>query len=361
MNDDEYYPLTKWDTTKNTNSKPAVYIMQNDVMITISENDSISYGVEDLSNNWNCLIPFKCLTCNGIGILKTIIECTEVVNRNQGIERYYTATEIIYCRQCEQEISMDILITHYVSNWFCEIDCSDAILVWIDGFYWICKQLTQLKLEISNFEHRKITHLHHIKKLVEENHSSLILLVEGRDDVAIWKQLLIKEDVNLTKISIEKYGHGGIEEAIKAAKFFRTPGLKSIPHKLILDSDGNPSELTTRLTRKEKLDRKSFHILEQKEIESYLIEPRVIAKILNKEINEVEACIAELKGSNGKEKLEKIFKIFHGPKVTREIKEMIVIHLLDTPLEIRKILHEIDDKIRNIPTIDDLDDALYEE
>ena len=364
MNDNKSYPsLRKWDTTssKSTNSKPAVYIMQNGAMIAISENDSISYGVEDLPNNWNCLISFKCLICNGIEILKTIIECTEVVNRSQGIESYYTATEIIYCSQCKQEISMDILITHYVSNWFCEIDCFDATLIWIDGFYWICKQLTQLKLEISNLEHHKITHLDYIKKLIKKYHNSLILLVEGRDDYAIWKQLLIKEGVNFAKISIVKYGQGGIEEAIKAAKFFREPGLKPIPHKLILDSDGKPSELTERLTKKEKLDRGSFHVLERKEIESYLIEPYAIAKILNKETNEVKACIAKLRGGNGKEKLEKIFKNFHGPKVTSEIKATIVINLPDIPLEIRQILHEMNDKINQDRTIDDLYEELYEE
>ena len=101
--------------------------------------------------------------------------------------------------------------------------------------------------------------------------------------------------------------------------------------------------------------------MERKEIESYIIEPYAIVKILNKETNEVEACIAKLGDGSGKEKLEKIFKILHGPRVTGEIKEMIAINLPDITLEIRKILHEMNDKINQDLTIDDLYDVLYEE
>ena len=67
-----------------------------------------------------------------------------------------------------------------------------------------------------------------------------------------------------------------------------------------------------------------------------------------------------IKGWEWEKKLEKIFKIFHGPKVTSEIKEMIVINLPDIPLEIRKILHEMNDKINQDFTVDDLYDVLSE-
>ena len=72
--------------------------------------------------------------------------------------------------------------------------------------------------------------------------------------------------------------------------------------------------LTERLTKKEKLDRRSFHVLERKEIESYLIEPHAIAKILNKETNEVETCIAELRGGSGKKNWKRYSKFFMGPR-----------------------------------------------
>ena len=359
-NDDPFFPLKSWDTSssKKIQHSPEICIMKNGKMVVIQENDSVLCHVDDLPDDWNCFVPFKCLTCNHILILTTIVKWTETVKRSQGGEIHYTSTEFFNCAQCNQDIYIDILITYYVSNWFCVIECTDATPVWIDGFYWICDQLKQLeltKLNISSLKYYEATLLRRIKSLIEERakYSSFILLVEGKDDIAIWRRWLNKEGLDHSTISIVKYGPGGQEEAIKAAKFFRAPGLKSIPHKVILDPDGKRDNLIKRLIKEEQLDKKSFHVLENKEIEAYLIEPRAIAKILSRDTNEVEAFIAKLRGGNGKEKLGKIFKEFDGPKVTTEMKETIVIHQSSIPFEINEILQEIRSKMNQDSIPDD--------
>lgn len=137
-----------------------------------------------------------------------------------------------------------------------------------------------------------------------------ILIVEGRDDVKIWSQFFLRYgiDPEQERISITNPGDkngGGVAEVIKAGKLIKKLHL-GIPFRIILDSDNEKVEREGML-KTERFSPMEYYILDRKDIESYLIDPRSISELSKRPINEIDHIINSTSGT-GKIKLERIFK-----------------------------------------------------
>lgn len=163
--------------------------------------------------------------------------------------------------------------------------------------------------------------------------------VEGRDDSAIWTQLLTRSRIDTDRVDIVTYGEGGKSEAVKAAKIFRSKLLKNIPHKVIIDSDSDYEKTTNELRNAGVADSDS-HVLRKKEIESYLLDSEAIAIVLNDKAARVSVIMKSLKGE-GKEKLERLFRALNGPPLDASVKGLIARALPSVPAELMGVVDEV--------------------
>lgn len=176
---------------------------------------------------------------------------------------------------------------------------------------------------------------------------SFILVIEGRDDVKIWNQFLLKKGINAEEkririISSGEENSGGYEKVIMTGKFLkkiRSP----IPFMMIVDSN-NKKEEKIKEFKREGFSESEFHVLNEKEIESYLIDTKAISKTTGKAKVDVEKAIDNA-GGNGKEKLKNIFKNLGLSEPVAETKELLVIHMDEIPEEISQMLDKIKEKI----------------
>jgi hypothetical protein len=185
-----------------------------------------------------------------------------------------------------------------------------------------------------------------------EKHKMFVLIVEGKDDQSVWQQFLMRESISRMEVEIVSFGDGGINEAIKLATVFKGPKLQNVPNILVIDSDNKLAEKIAKLKEK---GIKNYYVLKQKEVDSYLLDNRALAKILSVSVEEVQACADEIK-SQGKEKLENIFKHFTGRTPISEIKGLIARALDDIPPEFLEIIGIIRTALNTRP-----DDSVYEE
>lgn len=129
-----------------------------------------------------------------------------------------------------------------------------------------------------------------------QKHKMFVLIVEGKDDQAVWRQFLIKEYIPLTDVEIVGLGQGGIDEAIKLAVVFRGAKLQNVPNLHIIDSD-NALEKTTELKAK---GIQNYVVLGEKEIDSYLLDYEALAKILSVSVKDVQDYGESLKNRGRK-------------------------------------------------------------
>ena len=130
-----------------------------------------------------------------------------------------------------------------------------------------------------------------------------------------------------------------MDEAIKACTLLDKPVLKDIPKKLILDSDNNRDETEKKL-KKYGIGKENYHILEKKEIDSYLIDSKALSTVSGLDEKYVEDLIEKHKITS-KGGLENMFFKELGIKATSEIKGLIARNLPDTPEEFKAICEEI--------------------
>ena len=96
--------------------------------------------------------------------------------------------------------------------------------------------------------------------------------------------------------------------------------------------------------RQEGIPIEKYHILDEKEIESYLLDPVGISKITTKNVSEVEEAMSNSK-RGGKEKLDEVFTNLGLDKPPAEMKALIVLHMADIPDEIVSIIDKMKTKI----------------
>jgi len=174
---------------------------------------------------------------------------------------------------------------------------------------------------------------------VNAERPSCILVVEGKDDRAILQQLLAKTKLDVTKIVLTTGAHeGGWEDAIRTVEFLKRIRLK-IPYFVVLDSDGDPKRKLSALTKLGVAERNA-HVLNEKEIESYIIDPRALGKVLNADSDEIARGLAEIK-TKGKAKLDTIFKKCGLPNPDDQVKGLIARALPSVPDEIALLAKRI--------------------
>lgn len=170
--------------------------------------------------------------------------------------------------------------------------------------------------------------------------SVLIIVVEGRDDVKIWRQFLSRSDIDLSQMPIRIVSglrSGGYTDVLSACKFLSRIG-PPVSYYAILDGDAKQG-IDGKLS-KENLKEENFHFLAKGEIEDYLVEPAAIAALLNRSQEEVKAVV-ECIGGHGKERLASILRKLGVSKPSPEVKELLVVHMPELPTEVRNIIAEI--------------------
>jgi hypothetical protein len=168
--------------------------------------------------------------------------------------------------------------------------------------------------------------------------SLLIIVVEGRDDVKIWRKFLSRSGIDFSQIRIlPGLGSGGYPDVMSACKFLSRIG-PPVSYYAILDGDAKQG-INEKL-KKENLKEDNLHFLAKGEIEDYLVEPTAIAALSNRSLEEVKAVV-ERSGGKGKERLSAILKDLGVSKLSPEVKELLVTHLRELPEEIESIVEEI--------------------
>jgi predicted ATP-dependent endonuclease of OLD family len=175
--------------------------------------------------------------------------------------------------------------------------------------------------------------------------SLLVVVVEGRDDIKIWRQFLSRAGIDLASAPIRimsGYRSGGREDVLAAVIFLSKIG-PPISYYAILDNDGR-DEVGGKL-RQAGIPAENMHFLSNGEIEDYLVEPSAIAALTHREQSEVEAILSQTRGS-GKEQFEDLIQRLGVSKASAEIKELLVLHLPEIPDEVRKITSDIKSRLK---------------
>ena len=175
-----------------------------------------------------------------------------------------------------------------------------------------------------------------------------LLVLEGKDDKGVWKEFIDNDKYFLSK-NVKVVEKEGKDNAIKIAvllKLLKDFGIHSLPFLLILDSDNKKEDKEKRL-EKEGLEISEYYILDEKEIESYLLNSAIISKtITHKTIDEIEEAI-NTSNRGGKEKLDNVFLKLGLSKPSAGTKELLVANMAesDIPAEISSIIDKIKTKI----------------
>lgn len=328
-----------------TEKSHRIYIFDDENFLVLDPEESVGYSVPDKPHFFTWVSAYKCQKCGQIMILSGDAELVGTDEREMGKEYFYHDENYLDCPQCKQKIAIEIGFSEYATGWFCEEDNSGIDEIGIDGLEWLAEEyFNSIKAlrEKEALEGVGSRLTHQLKELVEivEKKRMYVLIVEGKDDRAIWEQFLLKEGIPLDLVDIPVYGEGGLNEAVKLATVFRLKRLKMVPHKLMLDSD-NDIKSTIEKLEKNGIEKSDYHILKEKEIESYIIDEDAIARVVSVNVEEIRAFNEKLKGAIGKERLEKIVAHFTGHPPNSQAKGLIARALQKIPQEIMSILEEI--------------------
>jgi predicted ATPase len=174
--------------------------------------------------------------------------------------------------------------------------------------------------------------------------SLLVVVVEGRDDIKIWRQFLSRAGIDLASAPIRimsGYRSGGREDVLAAVIFLSKIG-PPISYYAILDNDGR-DEVGGKL-RQAGIPAENMHFLSNGEIEDYLMEPSAIASLTHRQRSEVEQILEQSRGS-GKQQFETTIKRLGISNTSPEVKELLARHLPEIPDEIQEIIKEIKSRL----------------
>jgi hypothetical protein len=319
--------------------------------LVLNTKDSLGYPTEEIGESFDWVSAYKCTNCGSVFLFSGTAELSEIDNERQmGPEKYYSDTEFFNCSKCNQKISIDVFFNEYATCWIFVEEISGVEGENIEGLEDLLEEYYKFKLaskEKGKLENRKKELENTVNNLLEliESHELrnriYVLIVEGDDDRAIWEQFLRREEVPLECIDIVRLGKGGKSEAIKLAETFRANKLRLIPHKLVIDSDNNLEGILQEL-KAANLNPDSYHVLKEKEIESYLLEAEAIAKVINEKPEAIRIFLTRLKGGSGKETLDKVFLEYVGHKPDSLAKGLIAKALKKTPYEFKSIIEELE-------------------
>lgn len=328
---------------KTEPNKPEVFLFNKDDFVTLELELNYTQGqpVEETPDYFNSISAHKCETCGQIIILNSEARFDHNDDREMRWESFYYIDEDRACPNCGRSIKINFQISYYAFCWDIDSDNDGVKNIWVEGLDWLAQKYYEEEIEGAPKD-ELINELKQKTKYLlarSERDKVFILIVEGKDDIFVWQQFLVKQGIPKGYVEVKKYGGGGADEAIKAAKFFTGLRTRLIPHKLILDSDNN-SELTSKKLRENRIRKEHVSILKQKEIECYLLDYPTISRLLDVDLKDLEGYTAELR-SDGKEKLDAIFKRFYGHAPDHLMKGLIAKNMAKIPDEILPIILDI--------------------
>lgn len=194
-----------------------------------------------------------------------------------------------------------------------------------------------LDLEHGNLQQE----LDFLKQEQVKQNIKYILVLEGKDDVFVWRGLLQKKGIepDSNNIRIISGSHdGGFTEAISAFQAIKKIQLQC-KMKLVVDSD-NKKEAQEKKIKDANIGSSEYKILEEKEIESYLLDAKALSSITSVSKDIVENKIRSVK-RRGKEQLDQLFRELGFSKPDEQTKQLIARALSTIPQEIDDIINEI--------------------
>ena len=321
-------------------SNIVLYVAVDSSVYEFPLSDTVGNGLDSIPNGSFFFLPLECQKCKAITLLISNLQESEINPRDMGPEIFYGATEYLYCDNCSTEMVIEMDLTVYAFSWLWEVVQKENVgFVRVIGLKELIETTEAAFKRIKTLERMSRSIESQLKAAVEERKKlpSYLMAVEGEDDIEIWKQILIKSDVSLDRVAFLKYG-GGLSDAVKSIKLLRSARLKSIPHKLILDSDGN-WEQREKALKQEGFEKSEFHILRRKEIESYLFDKHALSKLANVPEQEAKELLSKVRGS-GKESLEYVFRQLAMP-LDSASKALLMRQIQNLDPELRHISAEI--------------------
>jgi hypothetical protein len=301
--------------------------------------------MENMPESLSYITAFRCQKCGHVIAYFGEAELTETHERQMGDEHFYDEENWFTCSERKETLKIYVQFIEYATGWFFNDDHKGVEGISVDGLEWLVEEYFKSKMwrtEKEKLEGVASRLTSRIDDLIKEANEKrvYVLIVEGKEDLVVWEQFLLKEGVSLQDVDISIYGDGGASQAINLATFFRGRKMRLIPHKLVIDSDGKTQDILEGL-KKKQIDKEYYHVLERKEIESYLLDEEAIGQIISVEPKKVKEFNDSLKGAQGKEKLDKIFVEFTKRKPDDGAKGLIARAMKQTPEEILSIIREI--------------------
>ena len=333
---------------------PKLYVVTPDEIYDFPFDDTIGYGVDSLDDNNIFLLGCKCSKCGAPSVQWGSLEDVLHEPREMGSEIYYDGACSAECTNCRAKQQIEFELTVYAFSWLWQVNAiKGLILSSIDGLEDVARlakdgmsnetklRRMQAKVDALRFDRERL-----IRELGDQ--ATFVLIVEGRDDLAIWKQLMLPWKSLTAKVALVKYGHGGLSEAVKLARVFHDRALRRLPHLLVVDSDGDERNTTKKL-KSEGLRTDEFHVLKKKEIESYLLDPQALSEVVGISKKEAENILASTKG-RGKERFDSFFHAVGFPVPDEQTKALVARRLNPAPYELAEIIVGIRESVTSAST-----------
>jgi len=173
-----------------------------------------------------------------------------------------------------------------------------------------------------------------------EGSPRLLLIVEGRDDLLVWKAILLASELSDDEgLRIQKAdGWKGACSMAQFVSLLGEIGIHSVDYLVVLDSDGRRDERLNEVSQY-GLDLDRCFVLAEKELESYLIDAEALARVTGKDQAWVRDVISSIKG-RGKEKLRTILGKA-GLQPDAGVFQALVLNMSELPGELSDVVERI--------------------
>jgi hypothetical protein len=180
-----------------------------------------------------------------------------------------------------------------------------------------------------------------IEEWKEDRGSGCAVFVEGQDDEAVIGELLFKQ---LLESPSERGIHifrgmggegkeGAVQTATYIARLIRRLN-RNIAYLVVLDGDA-----AKWVSSQKEIASSNLFLLSKRQIETYLLDPKAIARVCNVPDAEVLKRLEHSKG-NDKQRLERVVNDF-GVRPTTQVKQLIARHLDIVPHDFVNMLETI--------------------
>jgi predicted ATPase len=175
----------------------------------------------------------------------------------------------------------------------------------------------------------------------------LVLLVEGREDVIFWEEVLEREGLS-HDAKILHLRNGGWTEALKAAsllKHLKKIGMAEVPQLVVIEEDGQLEEKKKHLEGM-GLDEADYAILPQ-QVEAYFISAPVLAAALGVTLDDASLAIENTAGRPSKTTFYKIVEsLTSRPNIDDSTRRRFAESLDPLPEDILTIVRRIANDIQ---------------